>query len=74
MEELSPQNEIDSLHDFYYKSMRWNPKTGAPTRDTLEELDLEYVAEEFQKNLPYPDWAGPPLWELEKYPNGGPPR
>ncbi|GAI85735.1 unnamed protein product, partial [marine sediment metagenome] len=28
-------------------------------------------ADELETNGPYPDWDGPPLWSLDKYPHGG---
>lgn len=30
----------------YYRLAGWDPETGNPTRSTLEELDLEWVADE----------------------------
>jgi len=54
----------------YYRQRGWD-QDGIPTRATLERLGLKYVADEIERDAPYPDWDGPPLWPLEKYPHGG---
>lgn len=54
----------------YYKTRGWD-QTGTPARKTLEHLGLKYVADELESHGPYPDWDGPPLWPLNKYPHGG---
>jgi len=36
----------EKLMDEYYKFKGWN-REGIPTRETLHELDLDYVAEDF---------------------------
>ncbi len=55
----------------YYQLRGWDLKTGIPTRATLERLGLKRVADELESHGPYPDWDGPPLWPLDKYPHGG---
>jgi aldehyde:ferredoxin oxidoreductase len=52
----------------YYKLRGWNIETGIPTRGTLERLGLKCVADELESHGPYPEWDGPPLWHLDKYP------
>jgi aldehyde:ferredoxin oxidoreductase len=36
----------EKVKDEYYQFMGWDPKTGIPTRERLEELDLRDVANE----------------------------
>ncbi|MDI6642724.1 MAG: aldehyde ferredoxin oxidoreductase family protein [Candidatus Hodarchaeaceae archaeon] len=55
----------------YYQLRGWDLQTGIPTRAMLERLGLKYVADELESHGPYPDWDGPPLWPLNKYPHGG---
>lgn len=55
----------------YYRFRGWDLKTGIPTRAKLEELGLKYVADELEANVPYPEFRGPTLWALNKYPCGG---
>jgi aldehyde:ferredoxin oxidoreductase len=40
---------LDPLLDEYYLARGWDVKTGLPTRRKLEELGLEYVADELEK-------------------------
>jgi aldehyde:ferredoxin oxidoreductase len=61
----------DKILDNYYRLRGWDIKTGIPLRKKLEELGLGYVADELEANIPYPEWNGPPLWPLDKYPHGG---
>jgi aldehyde:ferredoxin oxidoreductase len=35
--------------DNYYKFRGWDKNTGIPTRETLENLGLTYVADELEK-------------------------
>jgi len=63
-----PQEETKKYMDYFFKIMGYDPETGAPTRETLERLNLKEVADELETNMPYPDWDGPPLWPLDKYP------
>jgi len=65
------QEECDIMLNNYYILRGWNVKTGVPTRKKLEGLGLGYVADELEAGIPYPEWDGPPLWPLEKYPHGG---
>jgi aldehyde:ferredoxin oxidoreductase len=62
---------IDGLLDDFYNIRGWDVNTGVPTESKLRELGLGYVAKELAKNMPYPEWTGPVLWSLEKYPSGG---
>jgi len=39
---------LDTMLDEYYALRGWDPKTGDPTRRTLERLGLDYVANEFE--------------------------
>ena len=39
--------EVETLLAGAYAEYGWDPETGAPTRETLEELDLGFVADEF---------------------------
>jgi aldehyde:ferredoxin oxidoreductase len=41
---------IDQSLDSYYEHRGWNKKTGNPTKEKLEELGLEFVADELVKN------------------------
>jgi aldehyde:ferredoxin oxidoreductase len=42
---LDPE-QLQKLFDHYYEIHGWDPKTSIPTRRTLEELGLKYVANE----------------------------
>ncbi len=55
----------------YYKDHGYDPEYGIPTRKTLEDLDLKYVADEIEKNFPYKKWDGPLLRPLDAYPVTG---
>jgi hypothetical protein len=46
------------------------PETGIPTRGWLEHTGLKYVADELDAQCPYPEWEGPLLWSLNRYPHG----
>jgi aldehyde:ferredoxin oxidoreductase len=39
---------VDTFLEHVYKLEGWNPESGYPTRRTLEELDLKYVADYLQ--------------------------
>jgi aldehyde:ferredoxin oxidoreductase len=41
--------KLDPMLDEYYSERGWNLKTGIPTRKTLENLSLEYVADDLCK-------------------------
>lgn len=43
------QEELDKMLDEYYKLHGWDLKTSWPTREVLEELDLDFVIGEFEK-------------------------
>lgn len=55
----------------YYKTHGYDPTTGIPMRERLEQIGLKYVADEIFSHGPYSEWNGPPLWSLDKYPHGG---
>lgn len=42
------REDIDCLLDDYYEERGWDPKTGCPTRETLEALGLRYVIDDFE--------------------------
>ena len=44
------KNKFDEFKTRFYKLQGWDPASGYPTRDTLESLDLGYVADELEKN------------------------
>lgn len=64
------QKEHEKMLTEYYKLRGWDVKTGIPKRETLEQFGLKYVADEIEEHAPYPEWDGPPLWPLDKYPHG----
>jgi aldehyde:ferredoxin oxidoreductase len=43
------QEMLDTLLDNYYELRGWNRRTGIPTREKLEAIGLQYVAEELDK-------------------------
>jgi len=43
------REDIEGLLDDYYEERGWDPKTGCPTRETLEALGLQYVIEDFEE-------------------------
>ncbi len=55
------REQWDEMFDNYFKLRGWDIATAIPTRARLEELGLKYVADELEKGMPYPEWAGPPL-------------
>jgi aldehyde:ferredoxin oxidoreductase len=65
-EELREHNQMLTE---YYALRGWDVHTGIPTRETLERLHLQLVADELEQNTPYPEWDGPPLRPLETYPH-----
>ena len=38
--------ELSDLYEEYYQAMGWDPKTGKPTKETLKELGMDFVAKE----------------------------
>lgn len=55
----------------YYRVHGCEPETGIPTREWLMGKGLEYVADELESHGQYPEWDGPILWPLHRYPRGG---
>lgn len=43
------KRKFEELKDHYYELKGWDKKTGAPTRKKLEELGLNYVADEMEQ-------------------------
>ena len=39
----------EELYTEYYQAMGWDPETGKPSKETLLELDMDFVAEELYK-------------------------
>ncbi|MEW6222263.1 MAG: aldehyde ferredoxin oxidoreductase family protein [Candidatus Hadarchaeota archaeon] len=70
-EGLEEEKNHERMLTQYYQMRGWEEKSGVPTKDTLNKLGLHRVADELEANMPYPEWDGPPLWPLEKYPHGG---
>lgn len=71
IEEVTSHEAIERMLNRYYRLRGWDLKTGIPSRSKLIELGLDYVADELAANTPYPEWDGPVLWSLNKYPHGG---
>ena len=42
-------DKVEKLLDDYYEARGWNRETTAPTRETLESLDLKMVADDLEK-------------------------
>ena len=40
------RSEFDAALEMYYEMAGWDAETGNPTRDTLENLELGWVADE----------------------------
>ncbi len=59
-----PELEAQLL-DAYYKFKGWN-NDGIPTKESLQELNLDYVAEEFEKRGIYSDNEGGPPKRLRR--------
>ncbi len=55
--------------DEYLKRRGCDVETAVPKRETLRKLGIEWVADEIE-NKEFPEWNGPPLWSLDKYPRG----
>jgi aldehyde:ferredoxin oxidoreductase len=41
--------ELEKLFKYYYKIHGWDPETSIPKRSTLEELGLNYAADELEE-------------------------
>jgi aldehyde:ferredoxin oxidoreductase len=46
--EAFAQDEFEKMLDHFYRLRGWNKKTGIPTRDKLESLELRYVADNLE--------------------------
>jgi aldehyde:ferredoxin oxidoreductase len=46
--EAFAQDEFEKMLDHFYRLRGWNKKTGIPTRDKLESLELQYVADNLE--------------------------
>jgi benzoyl-CoA reductase subunit BamB len=57
-----PELEKELL-DTYYKFKGWNQQ-GIPTKESLHELGLDYVAEDFERRGIYSDTEGNPSSEI----------
>jgi aldehyde:ferredoxin oxidoreductase len=68
---IADERAYEELLNLYYKHMGWDIGTGVPTRAKLETLGLGYVADELERDAPYPEWTGPYLWPLGMYPHNG---
>jgi aldehyde:ferredoxin oxidoreductase len=44
------KNKFEEFKTRFYRLQGWDIRTGYPSRETLESLDLGYVADELQKN------------------------
>jgi aldehyde:ferredoxin oxidoreductase len=55
--------------DEYLERRGCDVETTAPKRETLKKLGVEWVADEIE-GKEFPEWDGPPLWDLNKYPSG----
>lgn len=55
--------------DEYLERRGCDKETTLPKRETLKKLGIEWVADEVE-GKEYPEWDGPPLWPLDKYPSG----
>ena len=47
------KDKFNELLDAWYEVRGSDKKTGAPTRETLEKLDLKYVADDLEKTGVY---------------------
>ncbi len=73
-ETLQGEEELEKHEEMlteYYRVHGYEPETGIPKRGWLERIGLKYVADELEAHGPYPEWDGPPLWHLDRYPHGG---
>ena len=55
--------------DEYLRRRGCDVETAYPKRETLEKLGIGFVADEIE-GKDFPEWDGPPLWPLDKYPSG----
>jgi aldehyde:ferredoxin oxidoreductase len=61
----------EALLTEYYRKRGYDPDTGVPTRALLSRLEIPEVYDRTAGGLPYPEWEGPPLWPVGRYPRGG---
>ncbi len=54
----------------YLRRRGCDVETTYPRREVLEKLGIGWVADEIEGKV-FPEWDGPPLWHLDKYPRGG---
>ncbi len=55
--------------DEYLRRRGCDVETAYPRRETLESLGIGFVADGIE-GKDFPEWDGPPLWPLDKYPRG----
>ncbi len=55
--------------DEYLERRGCDVESTLPKREKLRELGIEWVADEVE-GKEFPEWDGPPLWSLDKYPSG----
>jgi aldehyde:ferredoxin oxidoreductase len=61
----------EALLTEYYRARGYDPDTGVPTRALLSRLEIPEIYDRTAVGLPYPEWEGPPLWPVGRYPRGG---
>ncbi len=64
---LKQKQKHRELLQQYYRQHGQHLKTGIPKKEYLEKMGLFYVAEKLEREGPYLEWDGPPLWPLDKY-------
>jgi len=55
----------------YYSVHGYDTLTGIPSKERLQSLGLDDVAETLHGEMPYPEWDGPLLRDPDDYPHGG---
>lgn len=66
-EELQKHNQ---MLDNYYKLRGCQLETAIPLPEVCASLGLDFVSKELEGLSPVSTWDGPPLWPLDKYPQG----
>lgn len=61
----------EGLLTAYYRGRGYEPDTGVPTPALMARLGIPEVLDRTLGEGPYPEWEGPPLRPLERYPCGG---
>ncbi|TYT75146.1 aldehyde ferredoxin oxidoreductase family protein [Desulfobotulus mexicanus] len=69
-EAAKEQEKHEAMLTAYYEASGQDLVTGIPTRRKLEELELGFVADTLEKELPLEPWDGPKPWPLNAYPSG----